>query len=364
MSVLAELRAEPTGSSDPLGQLLDDLAHTHQASLLMEGTDGRLIGHSLSGPAAAPVVAAVLGRTSQPLHRARGSARTAALLGDGPVLTTSLQGYEGTVTVYPVAGGGWLWALQQHAATLDPSALARLSGLLARLRGHATDELLYEQLHDERAMGGVLTDTWVAVVSTLGARVAPTELHAQLRRALPPTARAQVTVSGQTGYVVLRNVSAEDAAVLVVERALSSTSATTAAVVASAAGGLAAARSHAERGLAVRAVAQTCLRLRDCRPYELLARLQPEFVTDLVGTDPLAELLGADPVLARTLHAWLSALGDTPCAASACGVHPNTFRYRLTKAKSLVLADLDDPVARLEVQLRLHVLLEPSDTRR
>ncbi|WP_250029164.1 PucR family transcriptional regulator [Paractinoplanes maris] len=57
-----------------------------------------------------------------------------------------------------------------------------------------------------------------------------------------------------------------------------------------------------------------------------------------------------------TLRAYLDALGDTAKAASVCGVHANTVRYRLQKIQELLGLDLADPDDRLVVWLQLRLL--------
>jgi hypothetical protein len=57
-----------------------------------------------------------------------------------------------------------------------------------------------------------------------------------------------------------------------------------------------------------------------------------------------------------TLSAYLDSLGDTAKAASACGVHPNTVRYRLQKVQELLGVDLANPDDRLVVWLQVRLL--------
>lgn len=56
----------------------------------------------------------------------------------------------------------------------------------------------------------------------------------------------------------------------------------------------------------------------------------------------------------QTLRAWLDALGDVTDAAEALHVHPQTVRYRLSGLRETFGDVLDDPVARLELQVALH----------
>jgi DNA-binding PucR family transcriptional regulator len=57
--------------------------------------------------------------------------------------------------------------------------------------------------------------------------------------------------------------------------------------------------------------------------------------------------------LARSVLAWLDALGDVAPAAAALGVHPNTLRYRLRRAVDVGGLVLDEPRARLMHHLEL-----------
>ncbi|GAA3350030.1 PucR family transcriptional regulator [Amorphoplanes nipponensis] len=67
------------------------------------------------------------------------------------------------------------------------------------------------------------------------------------------------------------------------------------------------------------------------------------------------EALGAAEreVLAATLLAWLRAQGQVLAAAAALPAHPQTVRYRMRKIRRLFGAALDDPDARLALQLAL-----------
>ncbi|MFI7602113.1 helix-turn-helix domain-containing protein [Actinoplanes sp. NPDC049681] len=68
------------------------------------------------------------------------------------------------------------------------------------------------------------------------------------------------------------------------------------------------------------------------------------------------ELAGAgelrEPELA-TLHAWLREQGQVVAAAAALHAHPQTVRYRMRKIRRVFGAALDDPDARLRLQLAL-----------
>lgn len=65
-------------------------------------------------------------------------------------------------------------------------------------------------------------------------------------------------------------------------------------------------------------------------------------VHDLVRTD-----LAAGGELVRSLAAYLDAAGDVPAASRRLGLHPNTLRYRLRRARDRHGVDVDDPDTRL-----------------
>jgi hypothetical protein len=102
-------------------------------------------------------------------------------------------------------------------------------------------------------------------------------------------------------------------------------------------------------------------------PAESLLRCDEHLVTLVTAWEPgltgrlaercLAPLepLGAAEreVLGATLLAWLRAQGQVLAAAAALPAHPQTVRYRMRKIRRLFGAALDDPDARLALQLAL-----------
>ncbi|MCF3123717.1 helix-turn-helix domain-containing protein [Streptomyces arenae] len=60
-------------------------------------------------------------------------------------------------------------------------------------------------------------------------------------------------------------------------------------------------------------------------------------------------------MLTDTVAHWLDHLGNTLNAASAMGVHPNTFRYRLRRAAEVARLDLADADARFAAMLELRL---------
>jgi DNA-binding PucR family transcriptional regulator len=125
------------------------------------------------------------------------------------------------------------------------------------------------------------------------------------------------------------------------------------------------ARRQAHAVLGAAAHPGRCRTLADARSAVVLAHVDAALGTlpDL-GSDPLDLLFEHDrnrrTELATTLLAWLDAHGDVTAAAEGLTVHPNTFRYRLSRALAVVGVDLRDPVVRLDVHLRLRRTLHLS----
>jgi hypothetical protein len=69
---------------------------------------------------------------------------------------------------------------------------------------------------------------------------------------------------------------------------------------------------------------------------------------------PLADLTPrARERMAATALAFVQRRGNAPAMATAMGVHPHTARYRLARLRELYGDELDDPSARLELELAL-----------
>ncbi|MFD9129466.1 PucR family transcriptional regulator, partial [Kitasatospora sp. NPDC059571] len=60
---------------------------------------------------------------------------------------------------------------------------------------------------------------------------------------------------------------------------------------------------------------------------------------------------------ARSVAAWLDAVGSVAAAAQRLGVHPNTLKYRLRRAGQLFGLDLEHPDDRLSAWLQLRLAL-------
>src|SRR5204863_4542021 len=84
------------------------------------------------------------------------------------------------------------------------------------------------------------------------------------------------------------------------------------------------------------------------RDEELTAELARRRLAPLDDLPPAAR-----ERLLDTLAAWLDAHGEARPAAAALHVHVQTVRYRLGQLRDLLGDALDDPQARLELQLAL-----------
>jgi sugar diacid utilization regulator len=61
---------------------------------------------------------------------------------------------------------------------------------------------------------------------------------------------------------------------------------------------------------------------------------------------------------ARTLRAYLDAMGDVASASVRIPVHANTFRYRIRRLRELFEIDLDNPDERVVLELQLRLLAD------
>jgi sugar diacid utilization regulator len=104
------------------------------------------------------------------------------------------------------------------------------------------------------------------------------------------------------------------------------------------------------------AIAPSSPLVADERLLELLS-LEARSVVDRMSVRRLAPLAGLTPKararMAETALAFIQHRGNAPAMAAAMGVHPQTARYRLARLRELYGDALDDPDARLELELAL-----------
>jgi PucR C-terminal helix-turn-helix domain len=94
----------------------------------------------------------------------------------------------------------------------------------------------------------------------------------------------------------------------------------------------------------------------DERSVELLLNGEPRLAADLAARrlaplDALAD--GPRARMTETLRAWLDHQGRVGDTAAALHIHPQTVRYRLGKLRDVLGDALEDPRARLELDLAL-----------
>jgi hypothetical protein len=107
---------------------------------------------------------------------------------------------------------------------------------------------------------------------------------------------------------------------------------------------------------AIGGLAQPDLHRSDDHVATLLLAGEPDLASELVARR-LGPLLEDQSKTGRrleaTLGAWLDHQGEVGAVAERLGVHPQTVRYRLRRLREIFGASLDDPEARLELQLAL-----------
>ena len=94
----------------------------------------------------------------------------------------------------------------------------------------------------------------------------------------------------------------------------------------------------------------------DDRLLDLLP-MEGRVVIDRLAAKRLAPLEGLTPKardrMSQTALAYVRHRGNAPAMAAAMGVHPQTARYRLTRLREIYGEALEDPDARLELELAL-----------
>jgi hypothetical protein len=88
-----------------------------------------------------------------------------------------------------------------------------------------------------------------------------------------------------------------------------------------------------------------------------LLLVESRALVDRIAARRLAALDGLTPAarrrMAETAHAYVRERGNAAAMARALDLHPQTVRYRLTRLRELLGEQLDDPDARLELELAL-----------
>jgi hypothetical protein len=361
-----------TATWDAVGVLLEELSSQHQASLLLEDVAGRVTGHALVSHAPAAAIEAVLTRTSAPLHQQRKGGRVVPGLTPAPVVRTRFADWPHTISIVPLLDGGWVWSFHSRdASQVDVSRLCadlqQLGPLLGRFAARATDAQLFDELVGDAQPSVRWRSGFLAAIRFLDERSSAPRLHEALRRALPVSSKFRITVTTDMAYVQLTEGLTSREAGHALNQALpiagADVGSTLAGTFTRVSGDLPSTKATLERALTARAVAGRCLTVEECRPYAVLPGLM-DAVHDTrgLGDDPLAALFGHDRSMWESLLAWLDAMGNTSLAAATLKVHGNTLRYRIRRAQGLLGLDLDDPVARLYLHLRLLAHLSHQDT--
>jgi hypothetical protein len=364
---------------DPIGSAVGAASERLGATCLLESRDGRLVAHHVVGEAAPVVIEAILGGSSFLLQDACTRRRTLGVVAGGAIQSVQVDGWRGRVLVIPVAAAGlplgWLWALLPPGRSVDLEVVAEAAsevsqaacellapadeGLLACLSGQLGGRL-------PRALKGSAEQVWVAAVrgpADVPVAVVAGLLALAVRRAAGDDPGIAVTADDASAYLLLwcRQPQQPRQIQDSVETLLASSPDVPLR------GGLSSAARPSEDLSSLRRQAELVLEVAQVNRCASLAADRAALVlrhvqsclADLpgLGPDPLDTLLNHDAKrqseLARALLAWLDAHGDVAQASSQLAVHHNTLRYRLGRARSLLAVDLDEPVARLEVHLRL-----------
>lgn len=369
------------GLPDALGDVLTDVAYRFGGSVLVETESGAVIAHAVEADEVPAAVArAVLSRSAARLTGALHARRSAGVLPGGPVIRSSLAGWDGDVVTAPLTRAGqrigWLWLLvppgswdvsgvgravvEVVRACPEASADDRDGPLVAALQGRTRlpQALVRDAVHVRVAAVRVEQPQ----VTTAEVRAAITGVRGRSR-----DWSVEAVSDGDVVQLLLLTDEpmAEDQAQLLLDRLLIEAEGAlggrllaglSAAVTPDAC--LATATAQSRAALRWADAAHRCVPIQQARAQIVLDLLAPvlDELPDL-GSDPVACLLDQDnrreKWLVPSLLAWLDAHGDCPAAAQQLGLHPNTLRYRLKAARRAIAADLDDPAVRLEIHLRL-----------
>jgi hypothetical protein len=376
--------AQPPRSvlAESVSATVEQVAAELGASCLVETRDGRVVAHCVVGRVPDAAITAVVTRTSLPLQAAVARRRTIRVSPGGGVQETELSGWTGRVLTSPlVAMGqplGWLWVLLAPGRELQAEALAACtadvaraavraavpdhSSLTACLLGTAGGQL-------PRPLEGV-DQLWVVAIRSRdgsSGAVLSGMLDVALRAVSGMSLRCAIAAVGPRAYLVVgaTATTAAETVLAAVDDLLSRSELVLQAGISDVvpeAGGLSKARIQADEALAVAGTSGRALPVGAARSQIVLRHLYRSLdrLPDL-GVHPLAQLLHYDArnggTLAPTLLTWLDAHGDRLLVAERLGVHVNTVGYRISRARTLLGLDLDDPCARLELHLRLRAAL-------
>lgn len=339
------------------------LALQYDADCLVDTADGRLVAHSVEGPATATVVDALLRSDTRSIDAALRQRRTLGLVAGGPVLSGRVDGR--TVLRVPIGRGriGALWLSLRGGAC---PAVGDLSDAAERLV-----PLLVVPAEQNTDVAALLTGESVA----LPARLQPSErmwvvaasgVDAATLATLPADGTVLSCRSGASSYAVIGTSPAVDAPALqaAVQQQLGGpwpahARAAIAGPVSSAAE-VAAARELADRAL--RVTPSGCCRTAEQLREQIVLRHLHDAVAELpaLAGDPVERLRAYDSrrqaQLVETLQCWLQARGDVTLASDLSGVHHNTIRYRLKRIAEIAGVDLTVGSADwIELYLRLAV---------
>jgi hypothetical protein len=347
-------------AADPLGAALAEIASALQAHSLLEVENGAVLSHTVI-PAAVPdaFASAVVRRSISELAGSVTARRAIGVISGGPIVSARHPEWPAKLLIAPVPGErpAWLWLLTTRRLQTTEVDWATKALRDALLRTQAVVDPLRAALFDSAPLAADVLPVgsrWLVAIGT-DDRVVIEEV----RRSLGLASRA-VTEQDMT-YVLLgadpdTDVLARLRAALRVRGAACGGAVLTR--VSDDQRGLTDLRESLDEALAEQRPRGGCRLLADCRAAVVLARLGPVLdATDGLAGDAVRRLLAQDATrgtqFASTALAWLDAHGDAVAAAAAIPVHPNTFRYRLMRVRTLLGDDLQDPDVRLELHLRL-----------
>lgn len=347
-------------ASDPVGAALADIAAALQAHCLLEIDRAAVLSHAMTAAAVPDVlVEAVVHRSVKELAASLTNRRTVGVVEGGAVVSARHAQWSREVMTCPVPGdrAAWLWLLttRRVAAVEIDWATNALRAVASRLADR--EDVFRSSLFDGGPCSAPLLPPgprWLLAVPTDDVA----DIH-RLRRELG--CASSLLTEASTSYLLFvappdsgplnRVIKALEVSRLVATGALLTP-------VAEEARSLTALRTQLDEALIAQRQAHTCRLLTDCRAAVVLDRLGPVLdAAESSAEDPLGPMLTEDAGRGgqhcRTVLAWLDAHGDVSVAAASVGVHHNTFRYRLKRARTLLDLDLQDPDVRLALHLRL-----------